>query len=327
MPTGFTQETPRKGLADTPNRGKTASSEGRSTVAESTSTESAPSSAMKRYVYIGVPLVLIVVIGLVLFWPRIELSFKINGLNSDNPDTRRTMRKQLVEAPREDWIDEALVSGVEDSSRTFSVRHTLVDILIERERLPLVEKAYLDGDLDTRSVILAALQGKPYFQDTYVADSRYDVEGTVRTWLERSDDFTRSHAIQIAMQLDLTDTAPQIRALLAQPAPDRPVAGDKRRNLLVAAIGAAHKFNDCESIPVLVELANSGVSGLVRWRAAQGVDRLVSGEEPACAGAVSDEDMTALMVKMLGDKDPTPRIGALTNLEMHHWLSHIQSKD
>ena len=108
MPTGFTQHSPRNGLAQTPNRGKTGASEGRTVVADPTP-ETAPSSAMKRYVYIGVPLVLALVIALVVFWPRIQLGFKINGLNTDNPDTRKTIRKTLVEQPREPWIDEAYV--------------------------------------------------------------------------------------------------------------------------------------------------------------------------------------------------------------------------
>lgn len=275
---------------------------------------------LKRYVMIGVPIIVIGVVLAIIFGPKLALDYRINQLYSDSAENRRVAREALIQEPQEDWIDDQMRSALEDSDRSFEVRHILVDVLAERNRLGThIEPAYIEGDLDTRGVILAWLSNQPFFHRTYAGDPRFEVPQTVRAWLTREGDLTRMHAVTLAQQLELADTVPLIRPMLATDVPpESDIQRTKRRqHLVTGAIAALEAFGDCDSIPAIRSLAQESANGVVRWRAAQTVDRMTQTDNADCPGVVSEEDVTALMIGFLDDDAAVPRIGALTNFEMH----------
>ncbi len=273
-----------------------------------------PAAAWKRYAKIAVPLLILGVVATYMFWPRIKLGFALNALNSDNPTTFKESRRKLVDAPKVEWVDDTILEAIQDAGRSFKVRQACVGVMLDRSRHTLIEKAYLSGDLDTRSVILARWQREAFFARTYAGSPEFGVAETLHKWLAREGDLTRSFALPIVLQLGLDDTMPKLRAMLKR---DDDARGDptKKRGLLLGAITAVFRFGDCESVPDLVRLAKSDPDPIVRMRAMQNLQFVAFQKEAACAGTMPEADMEALVLELFHDASHEVRMAALTNFQ------------
>jgi hypothetical protein len=289
---------------------------------DSPRTEPAPAPApaavaappWKRYARIALPLLVLLVVATYMFWPRIKLGFAINALNSDNPTTFKESRRQLVDAPKIEWVDEAILDAINDTGRSFKVRQACVGVMLDRSRHTLIEKAYQAGGLDTRSVILARWQREPFFEKTYADNPAFRVAETLHEWLGREGDLTRSFALPIVLQLGLDDTMPKLRTMLTR---DDDPRGDpaKKRGLLLGAITAVFRFGDCESVPELVRLAKSDPDPIVRMRALQNLQFVAFQKEAACKDTMPEAEMEALVTELFHDASHEVRMAALTNMQ------------
>lgn len=304
-----------------------------STDAQTKASDAGGSSAssrggVKRYLWIGLPILLALGVALFLYWPRLELGFTINALNSDSAATFRDSRSRLVRAPREPWVDDLIREAIEDSSRTFKLRKTLVGVLQERRRVPLIETIYLEGDLDARGPILGRLQSEPFFESTFVDDERWQVKDTVRRWMQREGDRTRWHALQLVQRLELRELVPQLREMLTA---DRDVRVDARKARFqrIGSMRVLARFGDCESVPAIVEAARNATEPGVRSAALDALETLVMRKGAPCADAVDDTALHELTARMLESEQREVAIKALTHLELNPerakaHLAHLQ---
>lgn len=264
----------------------------------------------KRYMLIGAPLVLIAAVLAVIFWPEIKVRGWINRLSK--PEVRAEQIEALESYEDRELVNRLLLEAVTDDDREFGARRTCATLLIKRQRLSKLERYLRTGTLDTRGVILRALSGQRFFRSTYVEDPAFRVHETVREWLGREGDLTRSHAIQLAIEIGMDDVMPLIRPILsAPPAPN--VHPRVQRELIQAAVGAVEKFADCESVPQVAQMAAEHRDAYVRLRCLQIVDRTAIRKPPhaACPEALPEERKKAVVLRALEDEDKAVRMKAM----------------
>ena len=274
---------------------------------------SAPSNPAKRYLKIGIPLVL----GLLIFYffalPWIEITVAISGLNSHDARARGANVEKLKNYEDKDYVIDMLADAVRDDGREFDVRLICAGLLLDHfDRINLLDDMLKTGDLTTRAVVLKTLSIKPFFQNTYADDPSYRVRETVSEWLARDGDITRYHAIQLAVKLDMREHLDAIRKLLPRSgAPN--VQLRQERDLVIAAAGAMKVWGVCEAVPEILAAAPKDPDSLVRLRLMQVADDMTfrTDREVACPGAAPEADMIALVQNALDDSDHRVRMGAL----------------
>lgn len=284
-------------------------------------------SAIKRYALIAIPVFAAVAVFALVFWPKIQLGLWINGLHSDAPEIRRQMRENIKQAAKDDpAVLDQLAEAVADGDRGFNVRQAVVGLLLELNRDQVVLKTYERGDLGTRAVILARLQREREFSDYWADDPALKVRETVRAWLAREGDFDRGHAIQIAMQLNMSDSIELIRPMLVR-STDSTVHAEKKRNILIAAAAAVERFGDCGSLGVVADLAEKDPDFLVRMRSLQSLQRAVTAEKSPCADEFDKERLTSLVRSALDDETKEVRMAGLLILEKHpEWATGLTAR-
>jgi hypothetical protein len=283
---------------------------GGDTVAKTAAPHDADAKPWKRYLLIGGPLVVVIAVLVFVFWPEIKVRGWINRLSK--PEVRVEQIEALESYDDRDLVNRLLLEAVEDDDRDFGARRTCAGLLIKRDRLAKLEGLLKTGSLMTRGVILRALSGQRFFRTTYAEDPVYRAHDTVREWLGRDGDLTRSHAIQLAMEMGMDDVMPLIRPVLtAPPAPN--VHPRVQRELLQAAVGAVEKFADCESVERVAELAATHGDPLVRLRCLQILDRTVVRLQPPadCRDAMPEAQQKALVLGALEDADKAVRMKAM----------------
>ncbi len=286
-----------------------------------------PTPAWKRYALIGTPLIVAALVVLYLYWDEIQIRGWINRLSNSDARVRREQREALKGHEDKALVDKLLLEAVEDDGKTFDVRSSCARLLLERQRLPMLEAAFARGSVETRGLILRAFSKERWFKK-FVEDQGGVVEETVRTWIRDGSDTTRSHAIQLAVQLDLSDVMPAIRKVLMEPRAQN-VHPDILRDLTISAAGAVERFEDCESLPRVAELAENHRLSLVRLRCMQIVDRSVFRGAPGakCPGAVPPETMKRIVDKALDDTDRTVRMGAMLILQRKpEWAPEVAER-
>ncbi len=257
---------------------------------------------------------MVLVVLFIIFLPNLKVMSALNGLHSDDPSVRKRHHKDLVESPNEPWVDDMILDVIRDPDKAFSIRGRCVGILLERNRLTLVEKAWREGPFDTRTVILSRMSSHPDFIEHFAPDQTFEVRATVEQWLTREGDVTRLGAIQVAKLLDWSDLAPGMRKCLMRS--NNPTTNKKDEGLLIiAAASALCHFGDCESIPTIAALVESDPDRLVRLRCMQAIHKTVFGPAPKCAEAITEDAMLALVHGRLDDADNAVRMGAMTILE------------
>ena len=271
------------------------------------------SSSAGRYLKIGIPLVILVLVFFYLFFPRIEVTIAINGLHAHDARARAANAEKLRTYPDKELVVEMLLDAVQDEDRSFDVRLICARLLLDNfDRVSDLEELLKSGDLSTRAVVLKSLSLKPYFQKTYADDPSYKVRETVTAWLARSGDLTRFHAIQLAVKLKMREHVPAIRKLLARTGAAN-VHQREERDMIIAAAGAMRSFEICEAVPEIMAAATTDPDSLVRLRFMQIADEMTFRNDRAvpCADAAGEEEMKALVQKALDDADHRVRMGAL----------------
>jgi hypothetical protein len=270
------------------------------------------SSPLKRYLKIGLPILVLGAIAFYFLFPRIELTIAINGLHALDPRARGANAEKLKTYPDRDLVVDMLVDAVQDDDRSFEVRLICARMLIDPfERISRLDALLKSGDLSTRAAVLKALSLKPYFQRTYVDDPGYPVRETVAEWLAREGDLTRFHAIQMAVKLDMREQLPAIRTMLNRSG-SAAVHAQEERDVIIAAAGAMRHFGVCDAVPDILSVARSDPDPLVRLRFMQVADDMSfrNDREVPCPGAAAEEVMASVVQDALSDSDHAVRMGA-----------------
>ncbi len=278
----------------------------------------ASSSSWKRFLWIGLPLVLALGVGLYLWWPSLQHSILINGLNSDNPKVVKEMIDKLTEHPDAAAVNERLKQALHNDSRSFEVRLTCGKLLLQRNRRTQLEDALKNGAPRAQEVALKALSTQSTFVNYYVKDDRWQAQKIIANWLAREDDMSRTHAVGLARKIDMNEAMPVIRPLLTasnNPATDRKLES----RLMETAIEAVRQFQDCESVPQLKALAESSPYVVVRMRALQNLFRMMSMDE-VCADAIDASEVRRINAEALASNQHMLRLAALIHYRrMPEW--------
>ena len=277
-------------------------------------------SPWKRILWIGLPLVVALGLGLYFWWPSLQLSILINGLNSDEPTVVREMIDRLSEHPDIDAVNERLQQALHDDGRSFEVRLTCAKLLLRRNRRTQLEDALKNGKPRAQEIALKALSTQPTFVNYYVKDTRWKVQDVLSTWLARGGDLSRVHAIGLARKIDFSDAMPAIRPLL-KPSNDPAVDGRLEGRVIESAIEAVRQFGDCESVPQLMVLAEAAPNDIVQMRALQSLFRM-STMDKTCGEQIDIAAVRALNTKALTSNKRVLRLAALLHYrQMVEWVN------
>lgn len=275
----------------------------------------------KRYLKIGLPILVVLGAAFWFFWPRWAVELEIRGLHNPDARARRAHLEALESNGDPDLVIDCLLDAVQDDDYAFEVRKICADLLHEHfHRLGALEKILRTGSLPSRCVVLRSLMVTPFFKTQVAGDPAYRVRETVHDWLARKGDMSRTFAIQIAVQLEIDDVLPAIRPLVARSGRAN-VPPREERNLMIAAAGALGRLHDCQQLPRLLPIATNDPDALVRLRFMQVLEtaafRPAQGGAAPCAGAVDEAAMQSLLGHALDDTDHAVRMGALLILARH----------
>jgi len=270
-------------------------------------------SGAMRYVWIGVPLVVLVAVFFLLFWPQIQITIAINGLHAHDPVQRRANADFLKDHDDKDLVIGMLLDAVQDDGRSFDVRMICARLLLDHfDRVGKLDQLLRTGSLSTRAAVLKTLSVKAYFMTTYAEDPSYRVRETVTEWLKVPGDVTRVYAIQMAVKLKMQERLPEIRPLLTRSGAKN-VHAREERDLMIAAAGALKHFGVCDAVPEILRMAATDPDPLVRLRFMQFADEMAfrTDRPVPCEDAAPEDAMSTLARKALDDEDHRVRMGAL----------------
>ncbi|MFM8979382.1 MAG: hypothetical protein ACKOSS_02815 [Planctomycetia bacterium] len=291
-------------------------------------------AAWRRFLLVGAALLLVAGSVVLLFLDTFKLRHLVNQLSSRDLRAQADAREQLRRSTDPE-ADEVLSAAVADGTHRFGARVACADLLMERNRLVMLEKLGRTGDLTTRAVVLARLSREDFFAPQVVPDPTFQVEATVRAWLADARMERRHEALRMAVQMDLPGLLPLVRPLLERAAAEGAGREDAEM-LLVAAADAVARKADCESVPKVLALAASDPALQVRLRTLEALERLtvgVAGNPPSCPGSLEDARWVELLAATLdaqgGDADfeRNMRIKVLGMLERHpQWLPPLAAR-
>ncbi|MHC5011631.1 MAG: hypothetical protein ACYTG6_11910 [Planctomycetota bacterium] len=245
----------------------------------------------KRYLKIAIPALLIVVLFVIVFWPAIQTKLWIAALHANEKETVDDAILGLTDSDRS-GIDDTLYDVLTDPDASFLVRRRVGRILLKRNRLTRVEAALAEDDLGARLAALTVLSKEQWFRETYLSDSAFRVEETVRGWLGREEDPTRTIAVDIVRDHRLEWARPQVRALIRRSTTEEPSL--EETTVVLNAMQTAIALKDCEAVPLLRDMALDDPADGVRRQALNVLYRAVRGPQPPCPDAVDAEQMRDL---------------------------------
>ncbi|MFV1959917.1 MAG: hypothetical protein ACC662_10965, partial [Planctomycetota bacterium] len=117
-----------------------------------------PPSTVRRYVIVAGIVVVLAGVAALLFLPRFRVGRWIADLHSDNPRTVTAARVRLAGSDLE-GLNDTLYDLLVDSGAAFRVRRLAGRILLQRNRLGLLERGLRLDDAAEREAALAALHG------------------------------------------------------------------------------------------------------------------------------------------------------------------------
>lgn len=291
-------------------------------------------AAWRRFLLVGAALLLVAGALVAMFLDTFRLRHLVNQLSARDMRTQAEARAQLRRSTDPE-ADEVLRGAVADGTHRFGARMACADLLMERNRLVMLEDLARGGDLATRAVVLARLSREDFFAAQVVPDPSFQVEATVRAWLADARMERRHEAVRMAIQLDLPDLLALVRPLLVRTAAEG-AGRDDADLLLVAAADAVARKADCESVPGVLALASSDPALHVRLRTLEALERMtvgISGSAPACPGSLEDARWVEMLAATLdaqgGDADfeRNLRIKVLGLLERHpQWLPPLAGR-
>jgi hypothetical protein len=191
--------------------------------------DSVPSGSRQRVITIAlVALVAVAVTVAVLSWFKPRWRTWCHGV------TKAEYQKKLLEEQDPALID-VIDDVMRDDDQTDGVRITLGQVLIQKNRIGVVEKALKDPRLDVRVIAIQVLATQRFFQKQYVEDDAYGVRRTLEQWLldPAAKSLAQAAALASAIYPELAgvpDTVVgAIRAMIAPP----PGSSNMRVNVVV----------------------------------------------------------------------------------------------
>lgn len=274
----------------------------------------APEAPVRRRAYWPYIVAAVVVGALwIVFLVGSEVDQAIRRLYSANRETQAEGYRVLRNHADRDAVHKALERTILDRGQAYSVRRQAAALLNEFGEAPRLEALLRNPERVLRHPVLEALSSEPSFAESIAARPEFDVEGTVAAWLERPGDVTRTAAVSLVRKMQWKQFMPQVRGLLKR-SPDGNVPRKEEGAGLAMALGAVSDFNDCESLPAVLQLARHDTDGLVRMRALQAMHRVAFEGEP-CRGQVNEDEGRDLVVAALSDPEHVVRMAAAYVLE------------
>ena len=286
-------------------------------------------SSPRRYLLVALGVVALLLVVMLVIWPRFRTKRWIADLHADNPVTAQAAREKLLESD-DPGLNDVLAATLRDPGTSFRVRVAVGQVLMQRNRLALVEAALTDSDPAARQAALAILfgqvtkHGEAWFERSYVEPDPAGMRKTIEGWLAQERDASRSHAVRIAAALDMKDLVPAIRELLR---PTAEVGATRQQHRLIEeAAKALIEFADCEGVLRFVPLAKEEPNDLVRLRMVQAVYRAVRGPHPVCPDVLSEAELKGIVLGAL-DGPANTRHGALLILRGETaWAGDVMDK-
>jgi hypothetical protein len=262
--------------------------------------------------WIGAGLLLVGVL-VALFLNDIKWGVWINGANK--PEYQR----YLLEEEHPDLIPE-LVAGMQDSNKGTTVRVSLANVLIKKNRIGEVDAMLRRPALSDRVVGFLALADKPYFRKQYVEDPSWGVAATVEEWLA-SDRPDRVRALDHLERVFPPPTAPpavveRLRTFLA---PGGDVDLRWRAALKLAS------YQDCGSVPALVAAAKSETDAEAWLRVMNAVLQIWDNEASPCRKDLPEAEVKAIVERAFDHAGTGPHDVAVRQRAMIHYRAWPQA--
>jgi hypothetical protein len=255
---------------------------------------------------IGAGLLLVGVL-VAVFLKDIKWGVWINGANK--PEYQR----YLLEEEDPDLIPK-LVEGMQDSNKGTTVRVSLANVLIKKNRIGEVDAMLRKPALGDRVVGFLALADKPYFRKQYVEDASWGVAATVEEWLA-SDRTDRVRALDNLERVFPPPTAPpsvieRVRTFLS---PGGDVDLRWRAALKLAS------YQDCASVPALVSAAKTEADAEAWLRTMNAVLQLWDNEASPCRKDLAEADVKAIVERAFDHGGDSQHDRALRQRAMIHY--------
>lgn len=207
-----------------------------------------------------------------------------------------------------------------DAKQSDAVRLSLAAILLQKNRLNLVEDALRDARLDVRVVALQTLARQPYFRTQYLDDPAYRVRETLAEWLASPTARGRASAPGLASFVYPEAGLVPPGILAAVRAMLDPATEAKEPGARAAAAGSLAGWKDCGSARVLLARAATDPAPFARLRTLQAAVQVF--ETAGCGDAMPEADVKAAVQAAVdwpgdGDLNRAVRMGAASALGRH----------
>jgi len=273
----------------------------------------APSGSRTRLWVLGG--VLLVAAGAAAFLLWFQPKWRMWAHGANKPEFQR---KLLAE--QDPGILPVMEATMRDADSSDAVRIANAELLIQKNRLGLVEQALKDPRLDVRIVALIALSRQPFFKKQYVDGEGYDVRGTITAWLASPTARNRGQAPGLASFVypgpgAAPDAVAQgVRAML------EPATAAKEPGARASAAATLAGWQDCRAAATLLARATTDPEAFARLRTMQATVLLF--ESKACVDGLPEAGVEAAVVGAIdwpgeGDLNRAVRMGAASAVARH----------
>ncbi|MBL9087654.1 MAG: hypothetical protein JNM10_10990 [Planctomycetia bacterium] len=259
--------------------------------------------------------VIAVAVGAVAFFLWFQPKWRMWCHGANKAEFREKILKE-----QDPGIVATMEDVMRDADQSDAVRVALADLLIQKNRLSIVEAALTDPRLDVRVVALVALSKQPYFRKQFVDAESYGVRSTIAEWLAAPDARNRGQAPGLAYFVYPTaGAAPEavvkgVRAMLE---------GDtvaKDPGARAAAAATLSGWQDCGAAPTLLARAKSDPEAFARLRTVQATVQLF--ESKACEAALPEAAVVEAVLGAIdwpgeGDLNRAVRMGGVSIVARH----------
>ncbi len=234
--------------------------------------------------------------------------------------TDKQARKHLVEESDPGIVDK-IDAGMRDADLPRATRVALAGVLIEKNRLALVEKAAEDASLDLRTIALETLARQTFFRKQYADDPHFRFRDTELAWLKDASRSDRTTAIAVLPQFFAYGTTLPDDFLAALRALVTPATKDAA--LRYAAASSLAGYRDCASAAAVADLALVEEDLEAKLKLLQVVVTFYDSGGDECRKAVPEARVRAVVSRCLAHKGPDDglnravRMGALGILTRH----------
>lgn len=259
--------------------------------------------------------VLIVALGGAWFLLRKPLRWRGLIANAD----RRDEYRQLREDPDPALVDR-LESALGDTDLRRDARVSVGMILVEKNRLLVVERAARAASLDARTVALEVLARQPFFRKQYADDSDMNFRGTLLDWLKDGSRADRDKAIQVLPQLvAYNEKLPDdLRGVLRSLATSTTAPPAARWNAAASLAG----YRDCGAASEILAVALVEEDVEAKHRELQAIEALWQSGDEECRGRMPVEKLRSLVSRALaqpgdGGEPRATRMAAMGVIARH----------